>query len=237
VRDYLAVQEVAVRDGSRRLRAGDAEAVHPTRVAIRRFRSTLRTFAPMFDRPAAGVLSERLREYAGLLGGVRDLQVLAGVIAEHSSEELHAHLRPRLAAELSAAWSQLELALQNPEYAGLLGDVDAFLLGPGSGHGKAAKRVAKAVSVAEKKLAKAGDDTDLLHAARKAAKRARYAAEATGDSSTVERWKAVQDHLGTHHDCVVAADWTAGSQAHADLSDLRSRLRETAEAALDRVRK
>jgi len=205
-------------------------------VAIRRFRSTLRTFAPMFDRDAAADLSARIQSYAALLGGVRDLQVLDGVIGAHSSGELHAHLSPQLAAEQGAAWEQLEVALERPEHAGLLDDVDAFLLGPGTGRGRPARRAKKASAIAARKLAHAGDDADRLHAARKAAKRARYAAEAIGDKATAKRWEEVQDHLGTHHDCVVAEAWASGSSAHAELPGLRSRLRASAEAALGRAR-
>jgi CHAD domain-containing protein len=55
----------------------DARAIHRTRVATRRLRSTLRVFGPLLtvaseDVEAAG---EELRWYGGLLGEVRDRQV------------------------------------------------------------------------------------------------------------------------------------------------------------------
>ena len=54
----------------------DGENVHDTRVAVRRFRTVLRVFADCFDAAAATGLDADLAWYAGLLGDVRDHQVL-----------------------------------------------------------------------------------------------------------------------------------------------------------------
>jgi CHAD domain-containing protein len=101
----------------------------------------------------------------------------------------------------------------------------------------AAQRPAKlrsAVRAAERKviehltagLGGNGDDEE-LHKARKAAKRARYAAELTRNvvgkkkaRNSIRRYRELQDILGEHRDAVVAADLlrriAAGIPAHPD---------------------
>jgi CHAD domain-containing protein len=71
----------------------------------------------------------------------------------------------------------------------------------------------KAQRSARKRLKKAlaADSTELLHRARKAVKRARYATELTAPvagksaSKRVKVYKRVQDALGEHQDSVIAA--------------------------------
>jgi CHAD domain-containing protein len=86
------------------------------------------------------------------------------------------------------------------------------------------------------------DAAELLHDARKAAKRHRYAVELAlpvlGDAAerTIERRQALQDALGAHQDAVVALDFLQqlrldtrnGASADA-LRDLVERTRESAE--------
>ncbi len=55
---------------------GDPEDVHQARVATRRLRSDLRTFGPLLDAAWARPLSSELGWIAGLLGAVRDADVL-----------------------------------------------------------------------------------------------------------------------------------------------------------------
>ena len=70
-----------------------------------------------------------------------------------------------------------------------------------------ARYAAKAERTAARRLTRAlagsGND-ELLHRARKAAKRARYAAEVTSDKRTQKRFEQVQGVLGDHQDTVVA---------------------------------
>src|SRR4051794_18667147 len=54
----------------------DREAVHHTRVATRRLRSDLHTFAPLLDEGWADDLRDELRWLGTLLGRVRDADVL-----------------------------------------------------------------------------------------------------------------------------------------------------------------
>ena len=61
----------------------DGENVHDTRVAVRRFRTVLRVFADCFDSATASRLDGDLTWYAGLLGDVRDHQVLRDHLVNH----------------------------------------------------------------------------------------------------------------------------------------------------------
>lgn len=72
--------------------------------------------------------------------------------------------------------------------------------------------------------------------ARKAAKRARYAAEAIADDGTAAHWKSVQDALGDHHDCVVAVRHLAASGlADEATAPVREELERRAADALTRL--
>jgi CHAD domain-containing protein len=208
---------VALRAGDRALRAGDPAGVHPTRVGARRARSTLRTFAPLFPPGPRQAADSSLQAYAARLGAVRDLQVLRGVLAEHTSGQLAEWVDEALAGDLQAGWQRLERELGDPAHQRVPGQLEALLLSqPGNGV-DLARCVRRARRKAEKRLAAAGEDAAELHRARKAAKRARYAAEATGKPKQVARFQRLQDLLGTHHDLVVAAHWLDGAEVPAGL--------------------
>ena len=63
------------------LRAGE-NVVHTTRVAVRRLRSTIRVFADLFDEAQAQQLDGELVWWAGMLGAVRDQDILAVRLAD-----------------------------------------------------------------------------------------------------------------------------------------------------------
>ncbi len=81
--DYLDAQVQAIVAGDVWLRRG-LDPVHPTRVGIRRFRSTLRVFGRLFDQTARAELDAELSWYAGLLWEVRDRQVQRARFADAS---------------------------------------------------------------------------------------------------------------------------------------------------------
>ena len=103
--------------------------------------------------------------------------------------------------------------MRSPRYFRLLDALDAVVLAPppsredrlpqadiASGYRRLRKRV-KDAEAAE------GHDRDAaLHQVRKAAKRLRYVAAATGELAVAERAKAVQELLGEHQDSVVSRD-------------------------------
>jgi CHAD domain-containing protein len=213
--------------------------VHDSRVAARRARSTLRTFHGLFDPAARDALADSLRGYAGILGRVRDLQVLDEVLGRHMSEKRSGALAEWMAAqvqrELAAGWQQVERELDATDHHHLPDQMAAVILSPPR-KVNLGKRVRRAAGKAERRLAEAGDDAARLHTARKAAKRARYAAEATGDDRGADRFKALQDVLGTHHDLVFAAAWVEAAPVPDELRDEAVALAERLRADADRVR-
>ena len=83
-------------------RGVDAEAVHQARVATRRFRSQLRSFAAVLRKKETGKLATELKGLAGLLGAVRDLDVLRDRFAGATEPGLAVVAgRPQIAADAS----------------------------------------------------------------------------------------------------------------------------------------
>lgn len=219
---YLLDQQQAILAGDLALRRdqarGDDEVIHKIRVAIRRFRSTLRTF---LDRAATEALDEELRWYAGVLGQVRDRQVmrkrLLGLVDELSDDEVLGPVRTRIEVQLFAEQAEAEaavtVALGSQRYLDLLTAINDLRL---SLHRIPAKRLVELMERADRKAAKRlkqiDDDPILLHRARKAAKRARYAGELVAPAAgkragkQAGRNEALQDLLGEHQDSIVTAE-------------------------------
>jgi CHAD domain-containing protein len=209
--------------------------VHDSRVAARRARSTLRTFRTLFDDDARVALDTSLQVYAARLGQVRDLQVLGEVLGESPAGDLSSWMTSQVQRELAAGWQQLERELGATDHRQLTEQLAVVLLTP-VGRTDVNKMVHRAAATAERRLARAGDDADRLHTARKAAKRARYAAEATGHDKRARTFKALQDVLGRHHDLVVAADWVVAAQVPPELRSEASALVERLHADAARAR-
>jgi CHAD domain-containing protein len=215
----------------------DPEDVHQARVGTRRLRSDLRTFRPLLDPEWVAGLREEAGWYAGLLGEVRDIEVLMERL-EHQARELPkedaAAVKPivaRLARARGAARTRLLAGMDSPRYIVLLdrltdaatepafatpaeGAADAGLprqaaadLLPGLVR-KPWRRLNKAV----KALPETPADEE-LHAVRILAKHTRYAAEAAapviGKRATAfaKAIAAVQTVLGDHQDACVMEAW------------------------------
>lgn len=230
VLDYLRAQRDALLDNDPAVRRGDPDAVHDMRVATRRLRSTLRTFRGLWDRDRVTALRGELKWLAGLIGGVRDKQVLgdhlAGAIDREQPAEDFAAVRARtrelIDAEVAAGREALSAALDDPRYLRLLDDLDALVDGTAADRpGRWIRRRAqRALGRADRLLDEAtgartdedthGDADVGLHEARKAYKRARYAAEALQPRAgrparrLVRRLTRLQDLLGAHQDAVMA---------------------------------
>jgi CHAD domain-containing protein len=232
VSDYIATQCAVIVAGDLGLRL-EHDVTHPTRVGIRRLRSTLRTFAPLFDADAAAALETELVWFAGLLGGVRDADVLRvrldRLVAELPDDlvmgPVAARIDNALAAERAEHWRDLLAALDSPRLLALLGLVEQWRLAPpfvDAAHGPVntvpAKRVGKHLKRARRKLQKrmkhaarpGAKQEELVHKARKAGKRFRYAAElaepvlGSKASDQAADAEALQDLLGEHQDSVVS---------------------------------
>lgn len=228
IRAYLTEQDDALITGDLVLRRG-LGGIHPTRVATRRLRSTLRVFADYVDPDRAQAFDAELSWYAALLGEVRDRDVqrarFVAAVADLPEElvlgPVGARIDEYLLAEQLHHRKALDKAMTGRRYLALLGESGHWVTDPPF-TGLAARKAAalrKPVQSAAKKVTRhlaagpgpQGDD-DELHKARKAGKRARYAAELAGPvlgkktKNSITRFKDLQDILGEHQDAVVAAD-------------------------------
>ena len=203
VTDYLRRQHAELVAGDVALRQGK-DAIHATRVAARRIRSTLRIFGALFDERRARSLDAQLSWYADLLGDVRDRQVqrarFADVIDQLPDELVLGTVRDDVAewlhAEEHARSARLKAALDDRRYLRLLGEVREWADAPPftedaeaapsaltpfvrRARRKARKRLRQAVEASGSPDADDQSVDAALHRARKAAKRARYAVELT----------------------------------------------------------
>lgn len=221
--EVLASNDVGMRTGT--------PAVHKTRVAARRLRSTLRIFDDVFDNAPAEELDKELKWYADVLGQVRDRDILSSRLDKHIAElpaeqvrgPVEAEVNKTLDAERENALQRLNEAMCSQRYAHLVQLLRGWRAAPpltdaaGEEGASAVKYAEKARQKADKRLQKA-DDIDELHRARKAFKRARYAAElvepADSQMKAVARdAEEMQTLLGEHQDAIVAANFLARMSA------------------------
>ena len=218
--DYLEEQFQVISAGDVALRRGQ-EPVHKTRVAVRRLRSILRVFGDLFPDDLAEFDTE-LSWYQNTLGDVRDRQVqrprLAAAVSALPPElvlgPVAADLDQTLLVEQLHARKELARALDSERYLAMLRRIRELADDPPTPQETQVADLVAAADAAHKKAAtrlKRGakaKDAELLHRARKAAKRARYAAELVAPAigkradRRVERLKDLQDVLGEHQDSV-----------------------------------
>ncbi|WP_030175504.1 CYTH and CHAD domain-containing protein [Spirillospora albida] len=252
---YLAAQVDAVHEQDPRARLGEEDAVHRMRVATRRIRSTLRSYKSVLETDRA--LGEELKWLAGVLGEVRDLEVLRARFQERLDGAAASWLE-ELARRERVAYRRLNAALKEPRYFALLDALDALTTDPPfteSAGRKARKELPGLVTQAWDRLSKAyegiaaADAEDVArHDTRKAAKRARYAAEVAvpvlgaGAKRAAKDAKRIQEVLGEHQDGVIAMEHLRAAAARARtvedafaLGVLYGAERAAAEAARDRL--
>lgn len=219
----LLVQDPRVRDHA-------TDAVHQMRVATRRLRSALATHRRVLEQETANTLRAELKWLAGVLGGVRDTEVMRERLRELLAAEpadlvmgpVARRIEENLSADYRAGYQTLLREMDHKRYFRLLDDLEAFRDNPpltpragkrpksvGAAIGKDGKRLRRAVKAAAS--ARGTPDSDAaLHEARKAAKRLRYAAEAAAviDDKHARRLEkaahGIQKVLGRHQDSVVA---------------------------------
>jgi CHAD domain-containing protein len=229
--DYVAEQCTVIIDSETELRAGE-DVIHKTRVAVRRLRSTIRVFADLFDAEQAGRLEEELVWWAGLLGNVRDMDILTqrqqALLAELPPELILGPVETTISEELGAqrkqAMDEMLEALNSERYRKLIGMAHHWRSDPpltaaaNASADSINSAVKKAKKKADKRLASAAaahrtdePSDELFHRARKASKRHRYAVETAtpvwgskADKIISER-KDLQDLLGNHQDSIVSA--------------------------------
>ncbi len=206
---------------------GDAEDIHQARVATRRMRSDLRTFRKALDPGWDESIRDELKWLGGLLGAVRDADVLlerlADQIEEHADIDDVAgdRLLDVLRAERETARDQLLAGMRSDRYLELIERLLAAsrsVMPSAEGHDfelELGDLVAKPWRKLRDDVHDLADDPpdEDLHAVRIRAKRARYAAEAVAPAvgKDAKRFAAavegVQEVLGDHQDAVVAGQW------------------------------
>jgi CHAD domain-containing protein len=213
-------------------RGDDPEDVHQLRVATRRLRSDLRTFAPLLDEGWVDGRRAELAWLGALVGAVRDADVLTDRLQAQlrtlpdSDAATGAALISRLGVERDAARAAMLAGLCSPRYEALVEQLVCAAREPQRSEEGA--RMARAPArdllpglvhrrwrrLAEAASALGEEPSDLaLHRVRILAKRTRYAAEAAAPvvGRRMGRFAAavedVQDLLGRHQDAVVAEAW------------------------------
>jgi CHAD domain-containing protein len=223
------VLELIARDVGVRL--GDGEAVHKMRVAIRRLRSTLRTFTPVLDEASARWLLDELGWLGGVLGSVRDADVLRNNLERLLDglpptdvlgpvrDEIGTHFAESRHQALAAALG----AMRSERYLSLLDVLRAVSLTPPTRRKarqsisragpwllrRELRRVARRVEAASS-IEPGTSRERALHEVRKAAKGMRYAAETFAPvlgkpaAQIAERSEAIHEKLGSGQDAVMA---------------------------------
>ena len=228
---HLVAQVAELRRQNARLLADDQTAVHQLRIAARRLRSALTTYRPLLDPSTTEPVREELRWLGRSLSEARDAQVLRerlhAMLGDEPPELVLGPVLARIDDELRAAYrAGLELAVQTLDgerYARLLDTLDDLVASPPSTPAarqpaheilplllrRDAKRLRRAVAAIDR--SPTGPERDAaLHAARKKAKRLRYAAEsavpALGKPAKrlTAAAKTMQQILGDHQDAVVS---------------------------------
>lgn len=234
VQQYVAEYARVVAEQDLALRADPNTSVHDFRVAARRVRSALRTYAPRLElsETADPIISE-LRWAGKELGSARDIEVqwsrLVGRLDELVDVPDRESIRTRLDEHFStlAATAQTGLTdiLDSPRYFELRETLDTFTaaLAAGKiGHPKPAKSLLKDLRKvthnvdarvhATQKSADRHHRDEAVHRARKGAKRLRYAIEVSAPLSRKKAARALralaqfQTLLGEYQDSVVATE-------------------------------
>jgi CHAD domain-containing protein len=225
------VDQVRAQDLPVRLDAPDA--VHKMRVATRRLRSALSTFAPLFDLDVVRPLRGELKWLAGELGAARDAEVMrervrtavdaetAGTAASAGADAAQAELD----TAYRTAHDRVLAELDGDRYHQLLLSLCALVESPPlrkAAKARAGKALPPLVARSYKRvrryvdragaLPRGPERDELLHDARKAAKQARYAGESVaavfGKDAAVfaAAMEAVQETLGEHQDSILTRE-------------------------------
>jgi CHAD domain-containing protein len=232
---YLDAQAARLSTLDVAVRRDKPDAVHQMRVTVRRLRAALQSFTEILPDKDTRKLRGELKWLGGVLGAARDTEVLAGqlhaglaalpaeLVIGPAQARVTVHFAPREASTRQAVLD----ALDSPRYRDLRAALASLLSAPPltraaaepagrvlpGAVARACRRTSRRMRRARR--APAGQARDLaLHEARKAAKRARYAADAAAPGlgkkrrararRLASRMKGVQSVLGAHQDAVIA---------------------------------
>lgn len=196
---------------------GDDDAVHDARTATRRLRTALSLCGPLLPAPDRMVRTG-LRELGQALGAVRDplvqLAWLRDALASRTDDDPRAlaRLEEDRTATRQAGLDALRRLLRSPGHAHLMAELDglvAVVWQPDDG--RIARRSRREWRALDRELAAADaaapDERDAaLHAARRQARRTRYAYEVVGGDDAMRSAalaERLQETLGRQHDAVL----------------------------------
>lgn len=200
------------------------DGVHQMRVAARRLRSTLRTFAPLFDQTWADGLRQDLAWIASEMGNIRDTEVLqrrlilhAETLPESVRVPLTQYLVDFLDQRRDNARSSALAALRSDRHDYLIEDLVQATREPQLTHEAfhpgsdvLITPVKQSFRVLSRAMNRLDDDPETWHAARIKAKRTRYAVESLspifgkGYARLGKRLSQLTEELGTHQDATIA---------------------------------
>jgi len=246
---YLSAQTARFNALELAVRKDKPDSVHQMRVTVRRLRAALQSFQGIVSEPDTRHLRAELKWLGGVLGGARDTEVLAShlhaglaavpteLVLGPAQAQITAHFAPLEASSRKAVLD----AFDSDRYKMLRTALDRLLdsppLTPRAAEpagavlplavGRAYRRTRRRMDRASQ--APAGQQRDVaLHETRKAAKRARYAAEAAAPAlgkkdgkkahQLAKRMKKVQSALGDHQDAVIAQAAARDIGVHAHLA-------------------
>jgi len=219
-------------------RRGEPDALHALRGSLRRIRSVLAVYRGALDRDATEVVRRGLGHVGRAAGVARDAEVLVGTVRSLADrapiglvgDAASAALLARLTAPHRDAAAGFAEVLRSAEWFDALDALDALIADapPGPRAGDAVRpfverrlhRERRRVRRVRDAAARAGD-LEVLHDARKAARRLRYGIDAAGGSVSghqhLGRLRKVQAALGDGLDAAHAVtalqlrtDFTAG---------------------------
>lgn len=266
----LARRDVEIRRGGSEGGEDSDEGIHKARVACRRLRGALATYRPLVDREVTDPIRVELRWLAHALGPARDLAVaharLRELVEAEPDELVVGPVLGRLdgtyGARQRAALTAATEALSSERYYALRETLDRLVAAPPWTEdadvdarevlrgrvGKEDKRLRRRTKTAR---ALSGSDRDqrdeAMHAARRAAKRLRYAAETlepvwgSDAKKLAKAAKGFASTLGTRQDAVVAGDdllaLAREAEAAGESTFTYGRLHERQQTVADRVDK
>jgi CHAD domain-containing protein len=203
----------------------DREAIHQARVAIRRLRSDLRTARPLLEAPSVRTVRRELDWLMGVLGEVRDLDVLLERLRIDMSSLARADragaedVLAKAREDREAAYQRLRAALRSPRCAELLMETSRVVVAPPfkrRAYRPAADLLPGLIRQPLRDLRRQArgqgesPDDDGLHRLRIGVKRVRYAAELVAPTVGKKACRAArglaqaQDVLGEHNDACSA---------------------------------
>ncbi|HVN41570.1 MAG TPA: CHAD domain-containing protein [Steroidobacteraceae bacterium] len=223
--EVIAGQQLQVAAAARAAAEAGTEEVHQGRVAARRLRSLLKTFAPLLGTRWVRLYRVDLRSYAHVFTAVREADVVADLLrdlvrteARFEGPELQ-RLSVAIEDGRDGARSALRRHLQEPNWAALVAALARHsaetppLIDRQAGFAEILRLVTDSWRKSLRLLKKSPREVSELHELRLALKHCRYALEAVADlkpqaaARLLRRLREAQDAIGEHRDSMAARHW------------------------------